>query len=291
MVEPYASLVPLILGCIGTIGTMWLIGECTKSDALKAKRRKLLNPTTIFMWIVVVAFGLASLTISKAGEGAVWLFLLVWLLAGGLAGVVIIKVIEHSDLDDNHVLHSRLFCAWSIIGMLILSYGMWSFGSDTTAPKGDTPISAEYGVLPDGSRSPVVANKYQLSQDESGNWVSKTEEAYTSAKDGSRKYHTVYTWREIQDPNVPATLAVTTPKSSHLDENDIIVVEDVQEGDNGWVEHIPMYYLAPDGVFNPARPDPVQGKLCVLSRDNGCKANAKPAYEKIVLHVPAGTTK
>lgn len=162
MVEPYASLVPLILGCIGTIGTMWLIGECTKSDALKAKRRKLLNPTTIFMWIVVVAFGLASLTISKAGEGAVWLFLLVWLLAGGLAGVVIIKVIEHSDLDNNHVLHSRLFCAWSIIGMSILSYGMWSFGSDTTAPKGDTPISVEYSVAPDGS---IVTHPKEIQDD------------------------------------------------------------------------------------------------------------------------------
>lgn len=134
-------------------------------------------------------------------------------------------------------------------------------------------------------------NKYQLSQDESGNWVSTAEEVYTSAKDGSRKSHTVYTWREIQAPNVPAALAVTTTKSSHLDENDIVVVEDVQEGESGWVEHIPMYYLAPEGVFNPSRPDPTQGNLCVLGRDNGCKANAKPAYEKIVLHVPAGTAK
>lgn len=70
-----------------------------------------------------------------------------------------------------------------------------------------------------------------------------------------------------------------------------MVVEDVQEGESGWVEHIPMYYLAPESVFNPSRPDPIQGNLCVLGRDNGCKANAKPAYEKIVLHVPAGTAK
>lgn len=290
MVEPYASLVPLIIGCVATIGIIWLISEFTRNETLKAKRRKLLNPTIIFMWIVVVAFGLASLTISKAGEGAVWLFLWAWLGAGGLAGVVIIKVIEYTDLDDS-MWHSRLFCAWSIVGMLILTYGMWSFGSDTAAPKGDTPISAEYSVAPDGSRSPVVASKYQLSQDESGNWVSTAEEAYTSAKDGSRKSHTVYTWREIQAPNVPAALAVTTTKSSHLDENDIVVVEDVQEGESGWVEHIPMYYLAPESVFNPSRPDPIQGNLCVLGRDNGCKANVKPAYEKIVLHVPAGTAK
>lgn len=290
MVEPYASLVPLILGCMATIGCMWLIGECTRSEGLKAKRRKLLNPTTIFMWIVVVAFGLASLTISKAGEGAVWLFLWVWLVAGGLAGVVIIKVIEYTDLDDS-MWHSRLFCAWSIIGMLILAYGMWEFGSDITAPKGDTPISAEYSVAPDGSRSPVVANKYQLAKDESGNWASMTEEEYVSRKDGSRKLHTVYTWHEIQESNIPATLNVTTAKSSYLEENDIVVVEDVQEGGNGWVEHIPIYYLAPESVFDPSRPDPIQGNLCVLGRDSGCKANAKPAYEKIVLHVPTGTGK
>ena len=290
MVEPYASLVPLIIGCVATIGIIWLISEFTRNETLKAKRRKLLNPTIIFMWIVVVAFGLASLTISKAGEGAVWLFLWAWLGAGGLAGVVIIKVIEYTDLDDS-MWHSRLFCAWSIVGMLILAYGMWSFGSDTTAPKGDTPISAEYSVAPDGSRSPVVANKYQLAKDESGNWVSTTEEEYVSRKDGSRKLHTVYTWHEIQESNIPATLNVTTAKSSHLEENDIVVVEDVQEGGNGWVEHIPIYYLAPESVFNPARPAPIQGKLCVLGRDNGCKANAKPAYEKIVLHVPAGTGK
>lgn len=290
MVEPYASLVPLILGCIATISCIWLIGECTKSEALKVKRRKLLNPTTIFMWIVVVAFGLASLNISKAGEGSVWAFLLLWLLAGGLAGVVIIKVIEHNDFDDPRW-YSWLFCAWSIVGMLILAYGMWSYGSDTTAVKGDTPISAEYSVAADGLRSPVVANKYQLAKDESGNWVSMTEEEYVSRKDGSRKLHTVYTWHEIQESNIPAMLNVTTAKSSHLEENDIVVVEDVQEGGNGWVEHIPIYYLAPESVFNPTRPDPVQGKLCVLGRDNDCKANAKPAYEKIVLHIPAGTTK
>lgn len=206
MVEPYASLVPLILGCMATIGCMWLIGECTRSEGLKAKRRKLLNPTTIFMWIVVVAFGLASLTISKAGEGAVWLFLWVWLVAGGLAGVVIIKVIEYTDLDDS-MWHSRLFCAWSIIGMLILAYGMWEFGSDITAPKGDTPISAEYSVAPDGSRSPVVANKYQLAKDESGNWVSMTEEEYVSRKDGSRKLHTVYTWQSCMRRASTASLA------------------------------------------------------------------------------------
>lgn len=290
MVEPYASLVPLIIGCAATIGSMWLISRYSKNKSLKAEPHKWMNFTTIFMWVVVVAFGLASLNISKAGEGAVWLFLWLWLLGGGLVGVVLIKVIEHGDLD-NSMWHSVLFCVWSVVGMLILAYGMWSFGSDTSAPKGDAPISAEYSVSPDGSRSPIVANKYQLAKDESGSWVSKTEEGYTSAKDGSRKYHTVYTWREIQDPNVPAALAVTTTKSSHLDENDIVVIEDVQEGESGWVEHIPMYYLAPESVFNPSRPDPIQGNLCVLGRDNGCKANAKPAYEKIVLHVPAGTVK
>ena len=62
-------------------------------------------------------------------------------------------------------------------------------------------------------------------------------------------------------------------------------------GKAAWVEYIPVYYLAPAGIFDGTRPDPVQGNLCVQGRDTGCKPNAVHAGEKIVLHVPAGGAK
>ena len=83
-------------------------------------------------------------------------------------------------------------------------------------------------------------------------------------------------------------MLVASKVTHKSDEDEVAVIDDVPANGKAWVEYRDMFYLAPAGLLDSSRPDPLQGKLCVQGRDSGCTVNAKPAYKKIMIHVPAG---
>lgn len=173
---------------------------------------------------------------------------------------------------------------WSIGGMVALMVSM-GVVSGTSASKSSPPASVEYSRAADGSKTPAGTEKNPLEKSESGQWVNTSWERRFGSKNDNQR--TVYTWVEKRKSDASDALAVTTNVTTNIDENDISVVNDVKPGETPYAEYTPMYYLAPAGLFNEARPNPEQDKLCVLGRDTGCKANAKPSHNKIVLHLPA----
>lgn len=62
-----------------------------------------------------------------------------------------------------------------------------------------------------------------------------------------------------------------------------VIKDDVPKGTEPYVERIPVYETDPLFVQEN------NGKLCVENQDTNCRVNAKHAYDKIIIHVPAGS--
>ena len=62
-----------------------------------------------------------------------------------------------------------------------------------------------------------------------------------------------------------------------------IIKDDVPQGSEPYVERTPVYETDPLLVKEN------NGKLCVENQDTNCRVNAKHSYDKIIIHVPAGS--
>lgn len=62
-----------------------------------------------------------------------------------------------------------------------------------------------------------------------------------------------------------------------------IIKDDVPQGAEPHVERTPVYETDPMLVKENG------GKLCVQGQDTGCRVNAKHLYDKVIIHVPAGS--
>lgn len=294
MIEPYSSLQTVFIGCLAAILVMTVATPFIRLKPKFRNSRWLLTGTHVLAWVVSAIMLTASILTSKPGDteglGAV---LLLWFVFGAILLAVAEILLEVAEIDTKEERSYRrnyesrgtgagwVYCLWSIGGLVALSVAM-SAVSDSTVTKSSLPSSVEYSTAADGSKTPVGTEKYLLEKSESGQWVTTAlgDRAF------SKEQRTVYTWTEKRKSDASDTLTVTKHVTTTIDENDISVVNDVKPGETPWVEYTPVYYLAPVGIFNDTRPNPEQDKLCVLGRDTGCKANAKPSHNKIVLHLP-----
>lgn len=287
MIEPYASLQTAFIGCLAVI---LIITVATPFIRLKPKLRNnswWLTLTHLFAWLVALGTLIVSVMTSKPGDtGVLGAALTCWAVAG-----MIFLLLAATVTPEEHPYRRRYeqqeppsrwaYYLWSMGGFIALMVSMCMV-SGTSASKSSPPSSVEYSTAADGSKTPVGSEKYPLEKSESGQWVTTAlgDRAF------SKEQRTVYTWIEKRKSDASDTLTVTKHVTTTIDDNDISVVNDVKPDETPWVEYTPVYYLAPVGMFNDARPNPEQVKLCVVGRDTGCKANAKPSHNKIVLHLP-----
>lgn len=287
MIEPYASLQTVFIGCLAVV---LVITVATPFIRLKPNLRNnhwWLTGTHVLAWVVALGTLIVSVNSSKPGDtGVLGAALTCWAVAG-----MIFLLLAATVTPEEHPYRRRYeqqeppsrwaYYLWSVGGFIALMVSMCMV-SGTSASKSSPPSSVEYSTAADGSKTPVGSEKYPLEKSESGEWVTTAlgDRAF------SKEQRTVYTWTEKRKSDASDTLTVTKHVTTTIDENDISVVNDVKPGETPWVEYTPVYYLAPAGLFDDARPNPEQDKLCVLGRDTGCKANAKPSHNKIVLHLP-----
>lgn len=287
MIEPYASLQTVFIGCLAVI---LVITVATPFIRLKPKLRNnhwWLTGTHLLGWLVALGTLIVSVNSSKPGDtGVLGAALTCWAVAG-----MIFLLLAATVTPEEHPYRRRYeqqeppsrwaYYLWSMGGFIALMVSMCMV-SGTSASKSSPPSSVEYSTAADGSKTPVGSEKYPLEKSESRQWV--TTELGDRAF--SKEQRTVYTWTEKRKSDASDTLTVTKHVTTTIDDNDISVVNDVKPDETPWVEYTPVYYLAPVGMFNDTRPNPETDKLCVLGRDTGCKANAKPSHNKIVLHLP-----
>lgn len=287
MIEPYASLQTVFIGCLAVA---LVITVATPFIRLKPKLRNnhwWLTGTHLLAWVVALGTLIVSVNSSKPGDtGVLGAALTCWAVAG-----MIFLLLAATVTPEEHPYRRRYeqqeppsrwaYYLWSMGGFIALMVSMCMVNG-TSASKSSQPSSIEYSTAADGTKTPVGTEKYPLEKSESGQWVTTAlgDRAF------SKEQRTVYTWTEKRKSDASDTLTVTKHVTTTIDENDISVVNDVKPGETPWVEYTPVYYLAPAGLFDDARPNPEQDKLCVLGRDTGCKANAKSSHNKIVLHLP-----
>lgn len=290
MIEPYASLQTVFIGCLAVI---LIITVATPFIRLKPKLRNnhwWLTGTHLLAWVVALGTLIISVMTSKPGDtGVLGAALTCWAVAG-----MIFLLLAATATPEEHPYRRRYeqqeppsrwaYYLWSMGGFIALMVSM-CIVSGTSASKSSPPSSVEYSTAADGSKAPAGTEKNPLEKSESGQWVNTSwERGFGSKNDNQR---TVYAWVEKRKSDASDALIVPTNVTTNIDENDISVVNDVKPGETPYAEYTPMYYLAPAGLFDDARPNPEQDKLCVLGRDTDCKANAKPSHNKIVLHLPA----
>lgn len=63
----------------------------------------------------------------------------------------------------------------------------------------------------------------------------------------------------------------------------VVIKDDVPKGTEPYVERIPVYETDPLFVKEN------DGKLCIENQGTNCRVNAKHLYDKIIIHVPAGS--
>ena len=286
MIEPYASLQTVFIGCLAVILVATVATPFIRLKPKFRNSRWWLTGTHVLAWLVALGALIISVMTSKPGDtGALGATLTSWAVAG-----VITLAFAPTAFTEQHPYHRnerqesgsvRAYYLWSIGGLVALMVSM-GMVSGTSASKSSPPSSVEYSTAADGAKTPAGTEKNPLEKSESGEWVTTAlgDRAF------SKEQRTVYTWTEKRKSDASDTLTVTKHVTTTIDENDISVVNDVKPGETPWVEYTPVYYLAPVGMFNDARPNPETDKLCVLGRDTGCKANAKPSHNKIVLHLP-----
>lgn len=304
MIEPYSSLQTVFIGCLAAILVMTVATPFIRLKPKFRNSRWLLTGTHVLAWVVSAITLTVSILTSKPGDAGMLVFVLfLWVVLGAILLGVASTCSKEADTyprkeadaylrhygrcnyDQRGKTQSWAYYLWSIGGLVALAVGM-SVVSDSSVTKSSQPSSVEYNSAADGSKTPVGSEKYLLEKSESGQWVTATLDDHKSSVKSVNDRRTVYTWTEIRKTDASDTLTVTNHVSTTLEKDDISVVNDVKPDETPWVEYTPVYYLAPVGIFNEARPNPEQDKLCVLGRDTGCKANAKPSHKKIVLHLP-----
>jgi hypothetical protein len=292
MIEPYSSLQTVFIGGLAAILVMTVATPFIRLKPKFRNSRWLLTGTHVLAWVVSAITLIVSVLTSKPGDaGMLGFVLFLWFVLGTiLLGVAetcskeadtYLRNYGRCNYDQRETGAGWAYYLWSIGGLVALAVGM-SAVSVSTVTKSSPPSSIEYSTAADGSKTPVGTEKYLLEKSESGQWVTTAlgDRAF------SKEQRTVYTWTEKRKSDASDTLTVTKHVTTTIDDNDISVVNDVKPDETPWVEYTPVYYLAPVGIFNEARPNPETDKLCVLGRDTGCKANAKPSHNKIVLHLP-----
>lgn len=106
--------------------------------------------------------------------------------------------------------------------------------------------------------------------------------SFTMSSDGDLKVFHV--WQERDQKGV---LRVNVAEDGEGKDNKgrerVVIQDDVPAGTDPYVERTPVLKVDPVLLTDS------NGALCVKDRDTGCRVNAYVEYERVVLHVPAGS--
>lgn len=106
--------------------------------------------------------------------------------------------------------------------------------------------------------------------------------SFTLKSDSDLKIYHVWQERD-QDGTLHVNVAQDGEGKDDKNRDKAVIRDDVPKGTEPYVERIPVYETDPLFVKEN------NGKLCVENQDTNCRINAKHAYYKIIIHVPAGS--
>lgn len=129
-------------------------------------------------------------------------------------------------------------------------------------------------------RSKLVEQNAQHIEDEGSAFLGAGSFTIKSGEE-FKIYHV---WQERDDNGVlQIYVAENGEGMGDKNQSKAVIKDDVPAGAEPYVERTPVYLV--DTMFRSEN----NGNLCVKDKDTGCRVNAKWEYDKIVLHVPAGS--
>lgn len=106
--------------------------------------------------------------------------------------------------------------------------------------------------------------------------------SFTLRSDSDLKIYHVWQERDSEG-TLHVNIAQDGEGKDDKDRDKAVIRDDVPQGTEPYIERIPVYET------DPLLLEANDGKLCVKNQDNGCHVNAQRLYDKVIIHVPAGS--
>ena len=154
----------------------------------------------------------------------------------------------------------------------------------------EVPVHHDYGVehvsgVKSAHRNTLVRSKLveQNAQHMEGEGSAFLGAGSFTIKSGE-EFKIYHVWQERDNNGVlQVYIAENGEGMGDKNQSKAVIKDDVPAGAEPYVERTPVYLV--DTMFRAEN----NGNLCVKDKDTGCRINAKWEYDKIVLHVPAGS--
>lgn len=148
------------------------------------------------------------------------------------------------------------------------------------------PSSTGKTTLPEKSTKSALVRSKLIEQNtrstEAGGETFLGAGSFTMRSDSDLKIYHVWQERDSE-----GALHVNTAQDGEgKDEKNrdkAVIKDDVTKGTEPYVERIPVYETDPLFVQEN------NGELCIENQDTNCRVNAKHLYDKVIIHVPAGS--
>lgn len=236
--------------------------EDTPEQTKEASSVMISLATIIILWIVVM--------ISACIAGARTATLIPWFLS--FVGVFVALVIPGIRFKRHTVLGYGAFCV--VVTLACALVIVVPFFNNGPRVVGDT--STRNTLV----RSKLIEQNTQHTEASGETFLGAGSFALRSDSD-LKIYHV---WQERDNEG---TLHVNVAQDGEGKDDKgrdrAVIRDDVPQGAEPYIERIPVYET------DPLLLEANDGKLCVKNQDNGCHVNAQRLYDKVIIHVPAGS--
>lgn len=156
-----------------------------------------------------------------------------------------------------------------VAALLFLLFGLFPSNTQDGAPYRNTLV-----------RSTLIEQNAQHTEASGGMFLGAG--SFTMTSDGDLKIYHV--WQERDQKGVlRVNVAEDGEGKDKKGRARAVIQDDVPAGVDPYVERTPVLKVDPVLLADS------NGALCVKDRDTGCRVNAQVEYERVVLHVPAGS--
>lgn len=257
-----------------SLGAFFMVGVLSCSVVAYMRRKRKLWDANVALTIVLLLFvtgvGVAVYVEHVLG----WYNFLVCMVYVLLACILSMTVVQMIDRHAWHWLPGTMVNIGFFLGLIAVFF---TWGVSQHYGHEERPGEPSRASL---VRSSIIEQNTEKTGG-SGNLFFGTGSFTVSHEGRLRVYHV---WQERTPDGV---LRVYTAEDGEGagdgGQSKAVIKDDVPAGAEPYVERTPVYLV--DTMFRAEN----NGNLCVKDKDTGCRVNAKWEYDKIVLHVPAGS--
>mgnify|MGYP000017847967 FL=1 len=236
--------------------------EDTPEDTKEASSVMISLATIIILWIIVM--------ISACIAGVRTATLIPWFLS--FVGVFVALVIPGIRFKRHTILGYGAFCI--IVTLACALVIVVPFFNNGPRVVGDT--STRNTLV----RSKLIEQNAQHTEAAGETFLGAG--SFTLRSDSDLKIYHVWQERDSEG-TLHVNIAQDGEGKDDKGRDRAVIRDDVPQGTEPYIERVPVY------ESDPLLMEENNGKLCIQGQDTGCHVNAQRLYDKVIIHVPAGS--